>query len=156
MTRYSPDVQSLYDDISAKMDESLRGLIAPETACVRDAANSENVELLRIFLKHMDSASNLSTIRNAYHEICRFSTEPPAEMITEHGLQMRSIIRAALASEYDSETLKPIYALAMTLTEPEAHRVISIVRRGVVKVDDIHALVKEAGSTAPPLVDGVL
>lgn len=153
---YSPEVQSLHDHVSAKMHESLRYLIAPETECVRDAASSGNAELLRIFLRHMDGSFSLRTIRDAYHEICRFSTEPPEKLITEHGLRMRNIISTALASDHDSEDLKPIYALAMTLTEPETRRVISIVRRGVLKVDDIRALIIEAGSTAPPLVDGVL
>lgn len=156
VSQYPPKIQTIHDEILQRLHETYRHLIAPETTCVHDAANSGDTELLRLFLIHIDSGFSLRFIRDACREVRILGSEPAIEIITDHGLEMRNLVAMEMAGEYPRDVIEPIYVMSMKLTEPEVRRVLEIVRRGVLDVKEIHGLLAVSADVAQPLIDGIL
>jgi hypothetical protein len=156
VNQWSPEIENAYDELFRCMERSHRHLIAPDTSCVRDAADKGDIELLRLYLRHVDAEYSLRTVRAAYEGLRRAGVDSPADLVTEHGIEMCLLVGKEIALDYGRDILDPIYVLALSLTEQEVNRVVEIVRRGVVNVEDIRELLNTSSTVALSLGEGVL
>lgn len=152
------EVRALRDQVFKALIETNRhdSHSTREGECIDQVAKEGNTELLTIFLNNMDSIYSVRSMKNAYDEIVNNTDVSPSLLINDHGMKMREIIQTEMIGDFFSHIMYPISVMAMSLTEDEVHRVVLIMQRGIIGVENIRELLREAESVNQPLRDGTL
>jgi len=152
------EVKELRDRIFQAMASTDRETIhrSREAECVEVVARIGNVELLTIFLNNINSVYSLRSMRDAYREISSDGNASPSLLINDHGMKMRDLICNEMTGDFFQSLITPVCVMAMGMQEEEVYRVISIIKRGIISVEGIRAMLQETEDVKPPLRDGAL